>query len=141
MIEILDKQLFGKVITNSISMIETNPTLSAGDKKRFINAIGKASARMELFSDYIMDWDAPTGTMTIWNVGGNNKVYSANGHCQCESFKAGQICWHRTAAKLFKRYLEAINSPLPAPATHREMDTALYAKPQVASTKIGGFRI
>lgn len=37
----------------------------------------------------------------------SGEIYSANGSCQCKAYTNGQPCWHRAAARLVERYLEA----------------------------------
>lgn len=38
--------------------------------------------------------------------------YEANGDCQCRAFTHGKgVCWHRAAARLVRRALEAQNAP------------------------------
>lgn len=38
----------------------------------------------------------------------SNEIYSANGTCQCAAYVNGhKPCWHRAAARLVKRYVEA----------------------------------
>jgi hypothetical protein len=32
----------------------------------------------------------------------SDRIYSANGVCQCESFRFGKPCWHRSAARLVR---------------------------------------
>ena len=41
----------------------------------------------------------------------SGEIYRANGHCQCRAYAAGQLCWHRVAAKLLRRYHEAEQRP------------------------------
>jgi len=53
-------------------------------------------------------------------------VYNANGSCQCEAFKHGKPCRHRAAARLLRRYHEALqNGALWIPKPHGETETAI----------------
>src|SRR5215207_6347210 len=44
-------------------------------------------------------------------LGTTGETYRANGVCQCRAYASGQLCWHRTLAKLLKRYFEAEARP------------------------------
>jgi hypothetical protein len=37
----------------------------------------------------------------------SGEIYSANGSCQCRAYRSGQPCWHRAAARLVERYMQA----------------------------------
>jgi hypothetical protein len=37
----------------------------------------------------------------------SGEIYSANGSCQCKAYTNGQPCWHRAAARLVERYIQA----------------------------------
>ena len=141
MIEITDKNLFGKIVAESLVSIDQNQTINTANKLRWIKAIGKASARMELPSECLLDFDAETSTMTIWNVGRNNALYQANNGCQCLAFEANQPCWHLAAKRLYQKYLENISPVVSSQKSLTEMQNALYYKPEIKSEKINGVRI
>lgn len=141
MIEINNRDLFGKVIAESLVKIDSNGEINTAQKLRWVNAIGKAVARMES-SDFLMTWQAESNTMVIWTVGTTNQVYEANGVCQCTAFKAGQPCWHRAVKQLYKNYLEAESKkPLSVQSYREEMASALYSKTEIKSEKLNGVRI
>lgn len=138
MIHIENRELFGKVIAESLVRIDQNTEINSLAKMRWINAIAKASARMES-NDFFMDYDREAETMLIWNFGTNNLQYETNGKCQCKAYLASQPCWHVASKQLYKRYLEAENAPQLTP--NQEMDNAIYMKPEIQSKKLGGFRL
>lgn len=39
----------------------------------------------------------------------SGEIYSANGSCQCKAYEKGQPCWHRAAARLVERYIQALH--------------------------------
>lgn len=40
------------------------------------------------------------------------RYYVANGDCQCPGYANGGVCWHRAAARLVRRALEAQPAPM-----------------------------
>ena len=85
MLNIENKIRFGKVIADSLIKVE----LTAKDyqtKKRWINAISKASAQIDAHGEF-MTYDATENHLVIWSQD-SNAVYSANGVCQCKAFEA-----------------------------------------------------
>lgn len=138
MIEITDIGKFGKVIAKALADIDINKNLTSGDKIRWVNAIAKASTRIET-QGVFMDWQEDDKSLLIWSQG-SNEIYTANGKCQCLAFKANQPCWHRAATKLYKNYL-ALETIDVAP-TNEEMDNAPLIRQRLKSEeKIGGMKI
>ncbi len=103
MLEIENKDRFGKVIADSLSKIEQTVT-DAQTKKRWINAIAKAAAEIEQ-NGVFMTWQNEDHSLLIWSQRSNN-IYTANGVCQCRAFEQGSPCFHRAAARLVRLYLE-----------------------------------
>ena len=73
----------------------------AEGSKRWQHAIAKAVAQLR--DNPVMHFDGEA----LLILSDSNQIYSANGVCQCKAFEAGQPCWHRTAARLVRRYFEA----------------------------------
>jgi hypothetical protein len=71
------------------------------DSLRWQVAITKAGAEIEENPYMHIDGDA------LLILSGSNEIYRANGTCQCKAFSHGQPCWHRAAARLVRRYMEA----------------------------------
>jgi hypothetical protein len=63
-----------------------------------------ARAKGELESNPYMHFDG----RALLVLSPSGEIYSANGTCQCQAFQHGQQpCWHRAAARLVERYLQA----------------------------------
>jgi hypothetical protein len=75
---------------------------SAAGHQRWINAIEKAAREM-VENPYIEALD----NHTLLIGSSNGKTYTGNGVCQCEAFNHGKPCYHRAAARLYHRYLQA----------------------------------
>lgn len=75
---------------------------SAAAYPRWIAAIARAARELE-GNPYMEALD--DHTLLIGSPSGN--TYIGNGTCQCEAFRRGLPCWHRAAARLYKRYTEA----------------------------------
>ncbi len=103
MLQIENKDKFGKVVADALTKIELTVT-DAGTKKRWINAIAKATAEIEE-NGVFMTWQSEDHSLIIWSQKSNN-IYTANGHCQCRAFEQGSPCFHRAAARLVRLYLE-----------------------------------
>lgn len=109
MIEVKDADIFGKVIADSIAVVDDNQSLQTWEKTRYINAIAKAAARMQdpAFA-YWMEFNGDADEMLIWNSV-SNCIYTiaADGTCQCMAAQNGYFCWHRAAKRLYELYLNA----------------------------------
>ena len=107
MLQIENKDRFGKVIADALSKLEQTAT-DAQTKKRWINAIAKAAAEIEQ-NGVFMTWQAEDHSLLIWSQK-SNQIYSANGVCQCRAFEQGVPCFHRAAARLVRLYMETENA-------------------------------
>jgi hypothetical protein len=103
MLEITDTNKFGKVIADALSKVELTVT-DAQTKKRWINAIAKATVEIEE-NGVFMTWQDEDHSLLIWSQKSNN-IYTANGVCQCRAFDQGSPCFHRAAARLIRLYME-----------------------------------
>lgn len=64
-----------------------------------------ATAKQQIEENPYMHFDG--SALLILSPSG--EIYSANGTCQCKAYLNHQPCWHRAAARLFKRYNETIS--------------------------------
>ena len=133
MLQIENKDKFGKVIADALSKVELTVT-DAQTKKRWIRAIAKAVVEIEE-SGCFMTWMEADKSLLIWSQKSNN-IYAANGVCQCRAFEQGSPCFHRAAARLVRLYMETENAPVQA-------EEIPYLKPtvQVKAERIAGIRI
>ncbi len=140
MLNIENKDKFGKVIAGALAQVELT-VKDATTKKRWINAISKAVVEIEQNSVF-MTWLEESHALLIWSQRSNN-IYTANGTCQCRAFAQKTPCFHRTAARLVRLYLEAENNPAPVQVSADEMNNAPYLKPTVEHPveRVGGIRI
>jgi hypothetical protein len=70
------------------------------DSPRWQVAIAKAKQQLE--ENPYMHFDGES----LLILSSSNEIYTANGTCQCKAYLNHQPCWHRTAARLVKRYME-----------------------------------
>ena len=148
MLQIENKELFGKIIADSLSKVELT-VKDAQTKKRWINAISKAAAEIEN-NGVFMTWQDDEQSLLIWSQKSNH-IYSANGVCQCRAFEQNAPCFHRAAARLVRLYIEAENNPAPVNEMSRtgykthaqEVMEAPYLKnnPYTKAERVGGIRI
>ena len=137
MLQIENKDRFGKVIAGALAKIE----LTAADsqtKKRWINAIAKAVVEIEQ-NGVFMTWQNEDHSLLIWSQKSNN-IYTANGVCQCRAFEQGAPCFHRAAARLVRLYME----PETVAAPVREVNEIPYlknTKEPVRIEKFGSVRL
>lgn len=142
MIEIQNKNLFCKIVADALSAIELNGSLQTWEKIRWVNAIAKAVCLIEEQPEF-MEYHAEQNMLTVWNTR-SNKVYNANGQCECEAAKRGTPCKHRAAKQLIKNYLAAENMPPQVKAaTVGDIRTAPYLKPATTAKPqtVGNIRI
>jgi hypothetical protein len=130
MLEINNTEKFNEVIETALT--------KAAHSSRWMNAIKKAVAQIEANGNF-MTFDMSEAYLLIWSQD-SDKVYTANGVCQCKAFAEGQPCWHRAAARLIRNYfgLEENKAPkLP------KMENAPYlpATRDFKSTIIGRCRV
>ena len=136
MLEIENKDRFGKVIADSLSKVEQTAT-DAQTKKRWINAIAKAAVEIEQ-NGVFMTWQNEDHSLLIWSQKSNN-IYTANGVCQCRAFEQGSPCFHRAAARLVRLYMEMENAPVQI----KEVKEIPYLKRtvQIKAERVAGIRI
>jgi hypothetical protein len=142
MINIENKDLFGKVIAEALVKVDGKSSLQAWEKMRWVNAITKAVCQIEDFGAF-MDWQEENQTLLIWSDKSNN-IYEANGVCQCQAFEMGQPCWHRAAKRLVESYLAAMENPSPVKSgAAAKIENAPYLKPasDAKPMTVGGMRI
>jgi hypothetical protein len=100
--------------SNTLAAVVDAALKDATDHPRWQRAIVRAVAELE--SNPYVERDANHGGLLILSPSGN--IYSANGVCQCEAYTHNHPCWHRAAARLVRRYDEAVATaarpPLPA---------------------------
>ncbi len=135
MLQIENKDSFGKVIADALSKVEQTVT-DAQTKKRWVNAIAKATVEIEE-NGVFMTWQEADKSLLIWSQKSNN-IYTANGVCQCRAFEQGVPCFHRAAARLIRLYLETENATVQAQA-----EEVPYLKPtvQIKAERVARIRI
>ncbi len=111
MLQIENKDRFGKVIADALSKVELT-VADAQTKRRWVRAIAKATVEIEE-NGVFMTWMQDDKSLLIWSQK-SNQIYTANGVCQCRAFEQGSPCFHRAAARLVRLYLEAENAPVQA---------------------------
>lgn len=106
MIEIKDTDLLGKIVAEEITAVDNNRSLNTWEKVRFINALAKATTRIEESGSF-MDYDRAADKLLIWSD--SNEIYEVNGDktCRCKAAMNGNVCWHRAAKRLVSRYVLA----------------------------------
>jgi len=85
-----------------LAQVVADARQSAADHPRWVTAITRAVVELES-NPWIEAQD--DHTLLIGSPSGN--VYIGNGSCQCIAFQRGIPCWHRAAARLYHRYVEA----------------------------------
>lgn len=138
MIKIENKQLFGKLIADSVKKIDQNGGLQTWEKVRWQNALGKAAARIEDHGEFITYLEDEK-KLVIWSP--SNEVYEVNKTCQCEAYRHAQPCWHLAAKRLIENYFAALESEQAEPA--KTPDAIPYLKPESGKRpeQVGRFRI
>jgi hypothetical protein len=132
MLQIENKQTFGKVIADALSKVEL--TTDAQTKRRWVRAIAKAVAEIEENGNF-MSWMQEDKALLIWSQK-TDGVYTSNGICQCRAFVQGVPCFHRAAARLVRIYLETEDAPVQA-----EEITYLKQTVERKAERIAGIRI
>jgi hypothetical protein len=140
MLQIEDKDKFGKVIANALAKVELT-VADVQTRKRWINAIAKAAVEIEE-NGVFMTWMDEEQSLLIWSQKSNH-IYSANGVCQCRAFEQGIPCFHRAAARLVRLYTAAENNPAPIKTHAREVLESPYLKNNAytKAERVGGIRI
>lgn len=78
--------------------------LLATDDLRWRAAIKKAAAWLR---DGGIPRTLPNGHIIITSRTDSTKAYEIDGTCTCKAAENGNPCWHRAAARLWRRYVEA----------------------------------
>jgi len=140
MLQIENKELFGKVIADALAKVEQTTT-DTQTKKRWVNAISKAAVEIEA-NGVFMTWQDDEQSLLIWSQKSNH-IYSANGVCQCRAFAEKAPCYHRAGARLVRLYLQAENNPAPVKTHAQEVLEAPYLKQTIErkAERVGGIRI
>jgi hypothetical protein len=135
MLQIENKERFGKVIADALSKVEQTVT-AAKTKTRWINAIARATFEIEE-NGCFMTWMDDSQSLLIWSQK-SNEIYSSNGVCQCRAFEQGSPCFHRAAARLIRLYMETEDAPVKVKA-----EDVPYLKPTVErkAERVAGIRI
>jgi hypothetical protein len=76
-------------------------TSAPKDSKRWQNAIAKAWEQLQ--SNPYLEWQDDA----LLILSPSNEIYRSNGTCQCRAYELGYPCWHRAAARIVQRVLEA----------------------------------
>ena len=137
MLQIENKDRFGKVIADALAKVELTVTDSQ-TKKRWVNAIAKAAVEIEQ-NGVFMTWQDEDHSLLIWSQKSNN-IYTANGVCQCRAFEQGAPCFHRAAARLVRLYMEMENAPVEAKEV-KEIPYLKNAKEPLKVEKYGSVRL
>ncbi len=135
MLQIENKDRFGKVIADALSKVELTVT-DAKTKTRWINAISKAAAEIEENGDF-MTWMSDSQSLLIWSQK-SNQIYSSNGVCQCRAFEQGSPCFHRAAARIVRLYMETESVPVKVKA--KDVPYLKQTK-HVKAERVAGIRI
>lgn len=100
MLQITNPEIFAAVV-------ESAKRATMGDA-RWCKAIDEAARQIE--TNPYLSWE---GTHLLI-LSDSNEIYTANGACQCRAFEFHKACWHRSAYKLWKNYLAALEAASPA---------------------------
>lgn len=120
------------------SLVEAVDTAraAAGDNRPWQRAID--AAWDWLLQQDSISYDAATHALRVESATRPGRVYEANGSCSCEAFAKGGACWHRAAARLVRRALEARDLATPKTMSNAEfvqlldeIGAALGADPQM----------
>lgn len=111
----IDKVQFAQVVTKAKSKAASTP--------HWIAAIDKAAEGL-LSGKWVVTELANCVAITTES----DRTYFANGSCQCEAFRRGQPCKHRSAARLIELYNETLTAR--SVATTTVLSNAAIACPQ-----------
>ena len=137
MLQIENKDRFGKVIADALAKIELT-VKDAGMKKRWINAIAKATAEIEE-NGVFMTYQEEDHSLIIWSQKSNN-IYTAKGCCHCRAFEQGSPCFHRAAARLVRLYMEPETASVPVKEVG-EVPYLMNTKEPIRVEKYGSVRL
>jgi hypothetical protein len=109
-LEIKNEELFNQIVSDAIQSAITNSSTEQ-KAKRWERAIDRAVK--EIQENPYLHYEVTENHLVILSSS-SNKIYAANGDCQCLAFLNGKLpCWHRAAARIWRLYTEAENKPLP----------------------------
>jgi len=91
-------------ITADIDAVYDAACITVTDK-RWSAAIDKAWSW--LHNQRTVLYRASDHTLYVPSATAPGLIYTANGACQCQAYAAHNACWHRAAARLVRRALEA----------------------------------
>lgn len=97
----IDKVKFAGVVAEAVAKLDPN----SADTKRWLNCIARATVEIE--ENPFLDFTPETKTLLIFSIHTSNKIYQANGSCQCKAYEYNRPCWHLAACRLICRYFEA----------------------------------
>lgn len=117
--QITDTKKFYELVAQAVAKTDTGK-LNTAYKLRWINAVAKAAREIEENGEF-MDYKLDGTYLDVWSQT-SNRIYSANGVCQCQAYKEGMArhgipypCWHRAAARIFRIYFGLAESHQPLP--------------------------
>ena len=87
----------------TLSQVVDEAMRAAADHPRWLTAISRAV--VELLSNPYLHRQEDHSLLIASSS--SERIYSANGVCQCQAFAHNQPCWHRAAARLVRRHDEA----------------------------------
>jgi hypothetical protein len=104
MIKIENPNIFAKCVADALKAIDANPSLNTGEKLRLVNAVAKASNRIQTDGCF-MDYDGDADRLIIWSQTSNNVYTVSPGRsCGCVADQHGVTCWHKVAKRLVVLY-------------------------------------
>ena len=86
-----------------LSQVVDQAMTDAAGHPRWLKAITRAVTEL-LSNPYIARQD---GHLLIASSS-SERIYAANGTCQCIAHEYGEACWHRAAARLVRRHDEVV---------------------------------
>ena len=93
------------ILDNLSDVVIPDARAAAANDSRWLNAI--ETAYDWLLQQDSVTFDAATHSLRVQSASHPSLIYVANGTCQCKSSAGGKACWHRAAARLVRRSLEA----------------------------------
>jgi hypothetical protein len=110
-----NRQFFLEIAADAVSQAEQNLS-DPKERTRWVNAIAKGVKLLEERGDFIT-WMPDDKSIVIWSE--SDKIYAANGVCQCEAYTKGIKrrnkpfpCKHRALARMIRLYFELQEKPI-----------------------------
>jgi hypothetical protein len=146
-LELQDKNFLLEIAADAVSQAQLN--LSDGREiTRWVNAIANGIQMLEDNWAFIT-WQPESKSLLI--LSDSNRIYSANGVCQCKAFTEGIKrrnkpfpCKHRALARLIRLYFELQEKPeVKKVARFSESSNAPYLKSGSGQVpvKVGNYRV